>query len=73
MKLRGLPFRASDDDVYVFFQDYKVKQDSLKFGMNAEGRKTGEGAVLFETEDDCKSAFTEKQGQNIGHRWIELY
>ncbi len=34
---------------------------------------TGEAAVLFETEDECKKAYKEKQGQNIGHRWIELF
>jgi hypothetical protein len=28
---------------------------------------------LFETKDDAKFAFSERNGQNIGRRWIELY
>jgi len=73
MRMRGLPFQATEDDINVFFADYKLASDSIKFGMSADGRKSGEGACLFENETDCKAAFNEKQGQNIGHRWIELY
>ena len=29
--------------------------------------------MLFETPEDSQSAMIEKQGQKIGHRWIELY
>ena len=28
-KLRGVPYRASDEEVYDFFKDFKVKEDSL--------------------------------------------
>ena len=46
---------------------------SIKLGRNDDGRMTGQAACLFETKEDAKSALNEMQGQNIGHRWIELY
>lgn len=30
-------------------------------------------ALLFSNEDDCKRAMFDKQGQIIGHRYVELY
>ena len=29
VKMRGVPYRASDEEVYDFFKDFKVKEDSL--------------------------------------------
>lgn len=72
MKLRGLPFTAKREDVMFFFSDYAIFPESIKLGRNSENNKTGEAACLFKTEDDCKKAFIDKQGQNIGHRWIQL-
>jgi len=46
---------------------------SIILGKNQEGRANGLAAVLFLTEDDCKRAMFEKQGQNIGHRYVEIY
>jgi heterogeneous nuclear ribonucleoprotein F/H len=73
MKMRGLPFQVKREDIMFFFNDYKYYADSIKIGKNQDGTKTGEGAVLFESENECKKAFLEKQGSHMGHRWIELY
>jgi len=29
VKMRGLPYRATDEEVMDFFKDYKVKEDSI--------------------------------------------
>jgi RNA recognition motif-containing protein len=47
--------------------------NSVFLGKNQDGRRTGFGTILFENEEECKRAMSEKQGQNIGHRYIELY
>ncbi len=47
--------------------------DLIKIGMTADKLKTGEAAVLFEDDKECTKAFLNRQGQNIAHRWIELY
>lgn len=73
LKLRGLPFTSKPEDLNSFFKDYDFYPESIKIGKNIDGTKTGEGAVLFKDEPECKRAYREKQGQNIAHRWIELY
>ena len=73
LKMRGLPFHVKNEDIMFFFADYSFIPDSIKIGKNSDNSKTGEGAILFKDENECKKAFTEKQGSNIGHRWIELY
>jgi len=73
LRLRGLPFSARHMDIKNFFYDYKIVRESVKFGRNFEGRKTGEAVVLFETQEEAQRAIKERQGQHIGHRWIELF
>ena len=73
IRLRGLPFTASESDLTGFFKGYKIIPSTIKFGQNEEGRPTGQAACLFENKDDAKFAFSERNGQNMGHRWIELY
>ena len=43
-------------DIQNFFNGYEI-HDEVKIGKNSDGSKTGEGAVLFKNEDDCKRAF----------------
>jgi len=33
LKMRGLPYRATDEEVADFFKDYKIKEDSLQWGL----------------------------------------
>ncbi len=60
LRLQGLPFKATDEDVAAFFEGYNMVPDSLKYQMNEEGRKTGQAAVLFESTEDAERAFKEK-------------
>ena len=71
--MRGLPWRATDEEVLEFFQDYKVKEGSLQFGQGEDGRRTGWGCILFENEDEAARACEEKNKQYIGERWIGTY
>jgi len=71
--MRGLPFDASEKEIYEFFGNYKLGAGCIKIGINAVGQHTGEAAVLFKNPDDAKRAIQEKQGDNIGSRYIELF
>ena len=73
LKLRGLPFSAKKEDIATFFRDFELVADGIKLGRNSDNSLTGEGAVLFKDEAECKQALKQLQGQNMGHRWIELY
>jgi hypothetical protein len=32
----------------------------IKIGKNVDGTKTGEGAILFDNEEECKRAYINK-------------
>lgn len=73
LKMRGLPWRVEVEEIEQFFSRYAYIRDSVRLGELADGRKTGQAAVLFENTDEAASAMNEKQGQNVGSRWVELY
>jgi hypothetical protein len=56
IKLRGLPYTVKPEDIISFFKGYDV-QDEVKIGKTSDNSKTGEGAVLFSTEEECKRAY----------------
>jgi RNA recognition motif-containing protein len=64
--MRGLPYRATDEEVMDFFKDYKVKEDSLQWGLGEDGRKNGWGAILLENEDEASRAAEGLNKQYIG-------
>ena len=51
--MRGLPWRVTDEEVFEFFKDYKIHQDSLRYGTGEDDRRNGFGAILFEDEDNA--------------------
>lgn len=73
LKLRGLPFDVRESDISSFFQGYSVLPESVIIGERSDGRRTGEGVVLFKSEQDAIRAQGEKKGQNIGRRYIEIF
>ncbi|GMS96033.1 hypothetical protein PENTCL1PPCAC_18208 [Pristionchus entomophagus] len=70
IKLRGLPFSASDKDIKEFLSDVEVEE--VVFGRNAEGRPSGEAFVRLASKDDVKAALL-KNKQHMGKRYVEVY
>ena len=70
--MRGLPYRATDEEVTEFYKDFKLKEDSLQWGVAADGRKNGWGSILFENEDEASRAAEAMNKQEIGGRWIGI-
>lgn len=52
MRLRGLPFRVTEEDIYRFFAGLNVI--GLFICHDHSGRSTGEGFVEFQSMDDCQ-------------------
>ena len=71
--MRGLPFEVSEKVTIQYLAPYRIEEGGTKIGTNVSGQRTGEAVVLFDSEEEAKKALLEKQGDNIGHRWIELY
>jgi len=72
LRMRGLPFSATKDEIFVFFEGYNPIQDSIVLTYRNDGRATGEGYVQFETPDDAKSAMVLHR-KSMGSRYIELF
>lgn len=58
----------------AFFEAYNVIPGSVKFHMNEEsGRRSGQAALLFQTEDDAERAYDELQGQDLNGRQARIF
>lgn len=71
--MRGLPYDVLEKDIIEFFLPCNVVPGSIKIGLNANRQRTGEAVVLFHSAEEARRAESEKDGNNIGNRWIELY
>jgi hypothetical protein len=72
LKLRGLPFQIANFDIVNFFYGYSFIYNTVLIGKNNDGKKNGYGILLFENEQECQRAMSEKQGKTIGPRYIEI-
>ena len=72
IRLRGLPFNATKQDVLDFFKDFKPVESSVMVTYRVDGRATGEGYVAFDDAEDAKGAMAMHR-RTIGSRYIELF
>ncbi|RZC36291.1 heterogeneous nuclear ribonucleoprotein H [Asbolus verrucosus] len=74
VKLRGLPWSATTDDILKFFKNCKVLNGKQGIHMTSsrEGRPSGEAFVEFENDEDLKCAL-HKDREHIGSRYIEVF
>ncbi|KAK9692355.1 hypothetical protein RND81_09G258600 [Saponaria officinalis] len=72
IKMRGLPFSATKEDVTEFFNGFVLKEDSIHITFNPNGRPTGEAFVEFASVEDSEAAM-EKDRKTLGSRYIELF
>jgi len=72
LRMRGLPFSASRDDIYKFFVGYNPIPDSIVLTYRSDGRATGEAYVGFASPNDSERAM-ELHRRSMGNRYIELF
>lgn len=72
LRMRGLPFSASKDDVMEFFKVYNPVEGSILLTVRSDGRATGEAYVAFSSPDDSKKAMALHRSM-MGSRYIELF
>ena len=74
VKLRGLPWSCSIEDVQNFLSDCTIHDGvaGVHFIYTREGRQSGEAFVELESEDDVKLALR-KDRESMGHRYIEVF
>ncbi len=72
LKMRGLPYTATEADIVQFFSGLKIASGGVSIGHEASGRATGEAHVEFSSEADATSAMALHR-QRMGSRYIELF
>ncbi|XP_037678757.1 heterogeneous nuclear ribonucleoprotein H2-like isoform X7 [Choloepus didactylus] len=78
VKVRGLPWSYSADEVMRFFSDCKIQNGTsgIRFIYTREGRPSGEAFVELGSEDEVKliaEKALKKHKERIGHRYIEIF
>ncbi|EEH58249.1 uncharacterized protein MICPUCDRAFT_16657 [Micromonas pusilla CCMP1545] len=77
LKLRGLPFSATKDDIITFFDDKSLGvsplvHDSIHIVLSVDGRPSGVAFVEFVSAEDAKTAMI-KDRSSMGTRYVELF
>jgi heterogeneous nuclear ribonucleoprotein F/H len=72
LRMRGLPFTATKEDIAKFFEIYNPILDSIVLTYRSDGRATGEAYIGFETPENSKNAM-DLHRKSMGTRYIELF
>lgn len=72
VRLRGLPYSVTDEDVRAFFRDITLASDGVHFLENASGRFSGDAFVELPSSADVDAALAHNR-QYIGARYVEVF
>ncbi|XP_017777377.1 PREDICTED: heterogeneous nuclear ribonucleoprotein H-like [Nicrophorus vespilloides] len=74
VKLRGLPWSATVDDIVKFFSDCNIKggKHGVHMTTSKEGRPNGEAFIEMEDAEDVLQA-CQKDREHMGNRYIEVF
>ncbi|KAJ7571163.1 hypothetical protein O6H91_01G152400 [Diphasiastrum complanatum] len=72
VRLRGLPFNATESDISDFFKGLEMGPDGVVICVNFQGRSTGQAYAQFATAEQANKAL-ERNRQHIGSRYIEVF
>ena len=72
LRMRGLPFNTTKEEIIGFFKQYNPVVDSITLTYRSDGRATGEGYVAFHSPDEAQKAMSLHKS-TLGSRYIELF
>lgn len=70
LRMRGLPYRATEDDVRTFF--YPLSLSAVRILIDSGEKSTGLAFVDFSSESDLQEALSRNK-DCMGQRYIELF
>lgn len=79
LKLRGLPFTATEQDVLAFFAKYEVVQyvaderQCVKMITKSNGKPVGTAVVTMQNKEAAMIAMQELHYKQMGTRYIEVF
>jgi len=72
VRLRGLPFSCTHDDIIKFFQGMQIVPNGIALLADEMGRASGEAYVQFATQPIADQAL-QKHKERIGTRYVEIF
>nr|XP_061796087.1 heterogeneous nuclear ribonucleoprotein H-like isoform X1 [Nerophis lumbriciformis] len=72
LRLRGLPFGCSKEEIVQFFSGLRIVPNGITLPVDYQGRSTGEAFVQFASKEIAEKA-RGKHKERIGHRYIEIF
>ncbi|GCB60401.1 hypothetical protein scyTo_0014162 [Scyliorhinus torazame] len=72
VRLRGLPFSCTTEDIAHFFAGLEIVEDGVTITRDYRGRNTGDAFVQFVSQEIAEQALT-KDRQMMGSRYIEIF
>uniref|UniRef100_A0A0N5CD67 RRM domain-containing protein n=1 Tax=Strongyloides papillosus TaxID=174720 RepID=A0A0N5CD67_STREA len=76
VRMRGLPFNCTKDDVVKFFTNDNLSSGIIENGIifiyKSDGKLSGDAFVIFDSEINFKRALLNHK-KSIGQRYIELF
>jgi RNA recognition motif-containing protein len=79
VRLRGLPFTATVQDIFVFFAQCEIvdriasDSNAVDLLLRSNGRPSGQARVRMQTRSDAELAQRLLHGQWMGKRYIEVF
>jgi len=73
--LRGLPWKAKHRDIISFFGPFglQIARDGVHIVLNADGRPSGDGFVVFDSLSDANHARHKYHKEYMGSRFVEIF
>jgi len=72
MRLRGLPYRCSKEEILQFFDGLEIVPNGIVLPTDEQGRHTGDAYVQF-VDKDTADRSQDRHKEKIGHRYIEIF
>eukprot|EP00128_Syssomonas_multiformis_P014980 Colp12_sorted_trinity150504_noHs@3152 len=71
VKLKGLPFSATEADIQNFFAGLRIAPNGIHIMYNHQGRPAGDAFVEFVSAEDSAAAMSRNR-QHMGSRYIQV-
>ena len=71
VKLRGMPFHVTPEQLVEFFRDFNITTSDVVIEQR-NGKMTGFGLVFLANPDEAERAKRDLHRQYIGKRYVEL-
>jgi len=73
VKLQGLPYRATRQDIIDFFRGYDFVETSVEMGLDRSGRPSGEALVVVRSPEVALAVKRDKDNTFLGDRYVKIF